>query len=102
MRKLIFAVCWFVFTPAFPQSDRGTITGTISITAVVPAAAMVATNTETGAKFETVSTATGNYTSSNFRRVCTRLVSLARLREVRADRHPYRWRSPHASTSNCN
>src|SRR4051812_9385239 len=56
---------WLVLCAAlaFGQSDRGAITGTISdpANAVVPAAVLVATNTETGARFETVSTATGNY-----------------------------------------
>src|SRR3954471_11993273 len=49
---------------SFAQGDRGTITGTITDSggAVVPRAAITATNTETGARFETVSTETGNYT----------------------------------------
>src|SRR5882762_9736963 len=68
MRKLLAAICAVVLAvPAFAQSDRGTITGTVSdpAGAVVPNAAIVASNTETGAKFETVSTATGNYTIVN-------------------------------------
>jgi hypothetical protein len=49
---------------AFAQSDRGTITGSISdsTNAVIPGASIVATNGETGAKYETISTETGNYT----------------------------------------
>ncbi len=49
---------------AFAQSDRGTITGTVSDAskAVVPNAAVVATNTQTAARYETASTETGNYT----------------------------------------
>lgn len=49
------------------QSDRGNITGTISdpADAVVPNASVVATNSETGAQFRTVSTSTGNYTISS-------------------------------------
>ena len=49
------------------QSDRGTITGTISdpAGAVVPGASIVAVHAETGAQYETVSTATGNYTISS-------------------------------------
>src|SRR5438552_11201223 len=49
---------------SFAQSDRGTITGTISDAtgAVIPGASVVATNGETGAKYETISTETGNYT----------------------------------------
>jgi hypothetical protein len=48
----------------FGQSDRGTITGTVSDStkAVIPGTSVVATNAETGAKYETVSTETGNYT----------------------------------------
>jgi hypothetical protein len=47
----------------FGQSNKGTITGTISDSggAVVPGAPVVVTNMETGAKFDTVSTGTGNY-----------------------------------------
>lgn len=49
---------------AAAQSDRGTITGTVSdpARAVVPNAAVVATNTETGSLYQTVTTATGNFT----------------------------------------
>src|SRR5206468_4215842 len=50
----------------FGQSDRGTVTGTVSDAtgAVIPGASVVATNTETAAKYETISTDTGNYTLS--------------------------------------
>ena len=49
---------------ATAQSDRGTITGTVTdqAAAVIPNAAIIATNTETGARFDTVTTGTGNYT----------------------------------------
>src|SRR6185295_7035075 len=49
---------------AFAQSERGTITGTVSdpTNAVIPGASIVATNTETAARYETISTETGNYT----------------------------------------
>jgi hypothetical protein len=49
---------------AFAQSDRGTLTGTVTdpANAVVPGAKVSARNTETGALFETVTTPTGNYT----------------------------------------
>src|SRR5262249_23944376 len=49
---------------AFAQTDRGTITGTVSdpTRAVIPGASVVATNAETGAIYETVSTETGNFT----------------------------------------
>src|SRR5215472_12959245 len=48
----------------FAQSDRGTITGTISdpAGAVVANAAIEARNTETGAVYPVASSATGNYT----------------------------------------
>jgi hypothetical protein len=48
----------------FAQSDRGTITGTISdpAGAVVASAAIEARNTETGAVSQAASSATGNYT----------------------------------------
>ena len=51
----------------FGQSDRGTLTGTISdpANAVVPAATVVATNAETGVQSRTVTTSTGNYTISS-------------------------------------
>ena len=47
----------------FGQSNKGTITGTISDSAgaVIPGAHVVVTDTATGSKFETVSTGTGNY-----------------------------------------
>src|SRR5258708_4728905 len=46
------------------QSDRGTITGTVSDSAgaVVPNAVVVAVNSETGVQSRTVTTSTGNYT----------------------------------------
>jgi len=48
----------------FAQSDRGVITGTVSDpgNAVVPNAQIIAKNMESGAIFQTVTTATGNYT----------------------------------------
>jgi len=49
---------------AFAQSDRGTITGTITdpAGAVVPAAPIELKNSQTGATFQGASTETGNYT----------------------------------------
>ncbi len=49
------------------QSDRGTVTGTVSdsASAVVPNAAVVAVNPETGVVSRTVTTSTGNYTISS-------------------------------------
>ena len=51
-------------TGAFAQSDRGTITGTVVDPdgGVVPGASVVAENPENGARYETVTTQTGNYT----------------------------------------
>ena len=45
------------------QSDRGAITGTVMdpVSAVIPSATVIATNAESGSKYETVTTATGNY-----------------------------------------
>jgi len=55
---LLSAVCLFA------QSDRGTITGTVSdpAGALIPNAKIVATSTATGVQFNTESTATGNFT----------------------------------------
>jgi hypothetical protein len=49
---------------ALAQSDRGTITGTVTDAsgAVIPAASLVARNAETDARYSTVTTPTGNYT----------------------------------------
>ena len=49
---------------AFAQSDRGTITGTISdpAGALIPGASIEAKNSETGALYNVASTSTGNYT----------------------------------------
>jgi len=64
LQATLLLVCSCVL---FAQSDRGNITGTISdpADAVVPNASVVATNSETGAQFRTVSTTTGNYTISS-------------------------------------
>ena len=62
---LLVALCILLIVPGvFAQSDRGTITGTVAdqTNAVIPGAGVVATNTETATKYETVSTETGNYT----------------------------------------
>ena len=56
----------FLIVPALvmAQSDRGTITGTVSdpTGALIPAAKVVATRADTGAVYQTVTTSTGNYT----------------------------------------
>jgi hypothetical protein len=65
MRSKLIAVALFVVAvAAFAQSDRGTITGTITdqAGAVVAAAAVEAKNVDTGAVFPAASTGTGNYT----------------------------------------
>ncbi len=64
MRVMLAVVVLLSTWPAFGQTERGTITGTVSdpTNAVIPGATIVAVNTETGAKYETVSTETGNYT----------------------------------------
>ena|SRR6478752_3717162 len=69
MRHLLRLICTISLCLAcaaitFAQTDRGTITGTVadSTSAVIPGASVTATNTETTAKYETVSTETGNYT----------------------------------------
>jgi len=67
MRTLMATVCVLLLvSAAFAQSDRGTITGTISdpTSAVIPGVTITATNVESGLKYETVSTETGNYTLS--------------------------------------
>jgi len=66
MRRLLFVTLSVLLTVsmAWAQGDRGTITGTVSdaSNAVIPGAGIVATNTQTGARYETISTETGNYT----------------------------------------
>ncbi len=65
MKSLIASVGIFLFvSAAFAQTDRGTITGTISdpAGAVVPNAPIEARNVGTGAVYPGASSATGNYT----------------------------------------
>ena len=54
----------FVSGIAFAQGDRGTVTGTVNDAsgAVLPGVSIAATNIETGSRYDTVSTETGNYT----------------------------------------
>jgi Carboxypeptidase regulatory-like domain/TonB dependent receptor len=61
---LLSSIILFVCSVSFAQSDRGTITGTVAdqTSAVIPGASVVAVNGETGTKYETISTETGNYT----------------------------------------
>jgi hypothetical protein len=65
MRSAVLAISvGIVSVAAFAQSDRGTITGTVSdpAGAVVASAAIQARNVETGATYEGASSTTGNYT----------------------------------------
>ena len=65
MRSLSVVACLIAISfTAFAQSDRGTITGTISdpAGAVIASAAIEARNVATGAVYPVASSATGNYT----------------------------------------
>lgn len=65
MKRLICCVgLFFLVSAAFAQTDRGTITGTISdpAGAVIAAATIEAKNVDTGALYPTASSGTGNYT----------------------------------------
>jgi Carboxypeptidase regulatory-like domain len=65
VKRLIYCVSLFLLiSVAFAQSDRGTITGTISdpAGAVIASATIEARNVATGAAYPTVSSGTGNYT----------------------------------------
>ncbi len=67
MRSLVIAIGVSIFSFAvYAQSDRGTITGTVSDAtgAVVANASIEVRNTQTGAVYPTASTSTGNYTLS--------------------------------------
>ncbi len=62
--KARFQLAFFLLSwSLWAQSNRGEITGTVtdSSGALIPGVHVVLTNTETGAKSETVSTGTGNY-----------------------------------------
>ncbi|HEY7389942.1 MAG TPA: carboxypeptidase-like regulatory domain-containing protein [Bryobacteraceae bacterium] len=62
-RRIGFGLCVFTLS-LWAQSDRGTITGTISdpAGAVVAGAAVEAKNVATGAVYQAASSSTGNYT----------------------------------------
>ena len=65
MRSIRIAICGLIMGFfAFGQTDRGTITGTISdpAGAVLAGAPIEARNVETGTAYPAVSTSTGNYT----------------------------------------
>src|SRR5256712_13789787 len=64
-RSVLALVCFFFSTlSALAQTDRGTLTGTVSDStgAVVPGVAIEARNTQTGAVYQAGSSETGNYT----------------------------------------
>jgi hypothetical protein len=68
MRLIVttLACALLVFAAAYAQTDRGTITGTVSdpAGAMIPNVAIEAKHTATGAVYQTVSSGTGNYTLS--------------------------------------
>src|SRR2546425_984003 len=62
---VLLPVCFSLWTlTAFAQTDRGTLTGTVSDAtgAVVPGVSLEAKNTQTGAVYQAGSSETGNYT----------------------------------------
>src|SRR5438046_2605267 len=67
MKIWFFLIAVFICvsaTVAFAQTDRGTITGTVSDTtgAVIPGVAIEAKNVQTGAVYQAGSSETGNFT----------------------------------------
>jgi hypothetical protein len=64
LRSFLVTCLCIAGSVAWAQTDRGTITGTVAdaSSAVIPGANITATNTQTTAKYETISTETGNYT----------------------------------------
>src|SRR6476661_8390663 len=63
-QTLTLSIAFFCAALLYAQSDRGTITGTVSdpANAMVPNAPVVAKNMESGGVYQTVTTATGNFT----------------------------------------
>ena len=64
MRLVLGIVCFFLISLAFGQTDRGTITGSVSdpTGAVVASAPIQVKNTQTGTVYNGATSATGNYT----------------------------------------
>ena len=66
LMRSVFVAVWCLLTAVslVAQSDRGTITGTVSdpAGAVVPNAPIQARNVETGVVYDSASSTTGNYT----------------------------------------
>ena len=70
MRFFRVVACFLLcFVAVFAQSDRGTITGTVSDLsgAVVPRASVIAVYTESGTEVPVATTETGNYTIASLR-----------------------------------
>ena len=88
-------ICLLLATGAYAQSDRGIITGTVVDPdgAVVPGASVVAENPENGARYETVTTQTGNYTLAQMPVGTYNLSVESRLRPVPPGGHPHLRRS---------
>jgi hypothetical protein len=67
MKPIYLAIfCVLLTIAAFAQSERGTITGTVSdqANAIIPRATVRATNIETGVQYQSITTQTGDYTIS--------------------------------------
>jgi hypothetical protein len=64
MTRFLGAITLFVSGSVWAQTDRGTITGTVSDPsgAAIPAATVVATKTETNTTFTTITAASGDFT----------------------------------------
>ena len=81
MRSYLRLAGVFLFAlSTFAQSDRGTITGTVSdpAGAVVAGAAIEAKNVATGAVYQGASSATGNYTIAQLPAGAYQLISHGR------------------------
>jgi len=65
----VIACCLLSFVAVFAQSDRGTITGTVTDNsgAVVPRANVIAVYAESGTEVPVATTETGNYTIASLR-----------------------------------
>jgi hypothetical protein len=63
-KRHLIVLCLLWAALAYAQTDRGTLTGTVTDPSggMIPAAKVVLTNLDTGLTYETVTTATGNYT----------------------------------------
>ena len=66
-RFVLFLLAVLLALPAFPQLDRGTITGTVTDTsaAAVPAAPVIVRHTPTNSVYKVETTGTGQYTIPN-------------------------------------